>query len=165
MSGCNDEQYIHTYKVFKSPPKIISWDKPISWVRYDSQSLSRHASFRVPYYVYNSSKIGYGDLSITILAGGGSNQSNVNRWRKELDLPSLPEGEIDKLALIKSNDLGDYKIFKIINKINNDTAYLCAIMSLNNNKIFVKLSTPKIGISTVEEDFVNFCQSFKEVEK
>ena len=82
-----------------------------------------------------------------------------------MNLPDLKEDEIDELALIKSNDLGDYKIFKIINKVNNDTAYLCAIMSLNNKKIFIKLSTPKIGISTVEEDFIDLCQSFKAVER
>ena len=165
ISGCNDEQHINTYKIFKSPQKIISCDKPISWVLYESQSSSRHASFRVPYYVYNSSKIGYGDLSVTILSGGGSDQGNVNRWRKELNLPDLTEDKINESALIKSNDLGNYKIFKIINKVNNDNAYLCAIMPFNNKKVFVKLATPKIGISTVEQDFINFCQSFKAVEK
>ena len=76
LLGCNKDQYIRTYKVYKQPLDIqsresllgaeIIWNVPESWVEYDSDSSMRLSSFQVPYYGYDDSKIDYGDLSIFV---------------------------------------------------------------------------------------------------
>ncbi len=176
LIGCNKDQSIRTYKIYKQSLEIeseksslgfnISWDIPDSWVQYNSDSSMRLASFQVPYYGYDASKIDYGDLSIFVFnRDSGSDQENVNRWRNQIELPSQTESEINSSARNEINGLGSYKIFKLINKSGPDTAFLCAIMPINDNKVFLKLSIPKIGINMVEKDFFDFCQSFKIIEK
>jgi len=176
LVSCNNEGNIRTYKVYKqsleTEPKEsllgseISWDVPDSWIQYNSDSSMRLASFQVPYYGYDSSKIDYGDLSIFIFnRDSGSDQENVNRWRGQIELPPQTESEINSSARNEINDLGSYKIFKLINKSGPDTAFLCAIIPMNDDKIFLKLSIPKIGINMVEKDFFDFCQSFKIIKK
>ena len=69
LVSCNNEGNIRTYKVYKqsleTEPKEsllgseISWDVPDSWIQYNSDSSMRLASFQVPYYGYDSSKIDY----------------------------------------------------------------------------------------------------------
>ena len=176
LLGCNsDNQYIRSYKVYKQSLEIedkkspsglgVTWKSPDSWVEYNSDSSMRLASYQVPYYGYESSKIDYGDLSIFVFnQDSGTDQENVNRWRGQIGLPPQTKLEIDSSAQNESNNLGSYKIFKLINKSDSDTAFLCAIMPINDNKIFIKLSISKIGINIIEKDFFDFCQSFKVVE-
>ena len=171
LSCNNNDQHIRNYKVYKN--SIVSqnekstselgffWDAPDSWIEYNSDSSMRLASYQVPYYGYESSKIDYGDLSIFMFSqDSGTDQENVNRWRGQIGLPPQTELEIESSAQNESNELGLYKIFKLINKSGSDTAFLCAIMPINNNKIFIKLSISKIGINIIEKDFFDFCQSF-----
>ena len=177
LLGCNNnDQYIRNYKVYKNSIEVESekpipelgfvWDAPDSWIAYNSDSSMRLASYQVPYYGYESSKIEYGDVSIFMFnQDSGTDQENVNRWRGQIGLPPQTALEIESSAQNQSNDLGLYKIFKLINKSSSDTAFLCAIMPINNNKIFIKLSISKIGINIIEEDFFNFCQSFSLVKK
>ena len=173
LLGCNNnDQYIRSYKVYKHSSEAENkkslvelefvWKAPDSWIEYNSESSMRLASYQVPYYGYESSKIDYGDLSIFMFnRDSGTDQENVNRWRGQIGLAPQTELEIESSAQDESNNLGPYKIFKLINKSGSDTAFLCAIMSINDNKIFVKLSISKIGINIIEKEFFNFCQSFK----
>ncbi len=176
LLGCNNnDQYIRSYKVYKQSLEVqdekspfglgVIWEAPESWFEYNSDSSMRLASYQVPYYGYDSSRIDYGDLSIFVFSqDSGTDQENVNRWRGQIGLPPQSSLEIDSSAQNESNNLGSYKIFKLINKSGSDTAFLCAIMPINNNKIFVKLSISKIGINIIEKDFFDFCQSFKVAE-
>jgi len=177
LLGCNDnDQYIRNYKVYKQSLEAENekslfglgfiWEAPDSWIEYNSDSSMRLASYQVPYYGYDSSKIDYGDLSIFMFnRDSGTDQENVNRWREQIGLPPQKESEVESSAQNESNNLGSYKIFKLINKSSSDIAFLCAIMPINDNKVFVKLSISKIGINIIEKDFFNFCQSFRVVEE
>ena len=113
----------------------------------------RMASFAIPH------SGGTGDLSVVQLSGtGGGIESNVNRWRNQLDLESQSLIEIENNVIIKEGLLGKFSVVKIINpKI--DRAFLCAIIPTENHTIFVKLSLRHIGIGEVEDDFITFCSS------
>ena len=181
--SCNEDKYIRTYKVPKeipdnkinqlsfkpenkdsSSPQQISWDSPDSWIKSENTSSMRLASFQVPYYGYDPSKIDYADLSISILSGnGGGIKMNVNRWRNQVGLPPQTLNEIISSAQNLDNSIGAYQVFKIINKSSSDMAFICAVMPMKNNTIFIKLNIPKIGINLVEKDFLDFCGSFKAV--
>mgnify|MGYP001257557230 CR=1 FL=1 len=130
----------------------LSWEKPDSWVSSAGSSM-RLASFLVPY------SGGTGDLSVIKLGGtGGGLESNVNRWRRQLKLESLSLNEIEKNIIRKEGRLGNYSILQIINE-EIDSAFLCAIISTDNNTIFVKLSLRPMGVTDVKDDFITFCSS------
>jgi len=131
--------------------KLI-WEKPNSWVPSEGSSM-RLASFAIPY------SGGSADLSVIQLSGtGGGIESNVNRWRGQLDLTSQSWIEIEKNILSREGILGLYSVLQIINQ-KIDSAFLCAIIPTENHTIFVKLSLRPIGIFDVEDDFIIFCSS------
>ena len=113
----------------------------------------RLASFAIPY------SGGSGDLSVIQLSGtGGGIESNVNRWRQQLDLKSQSWNEIEKNLISMEGNLGKYSMLQIINQ-KIDSAFLCAIIPTENNTIFIKLSLRSVGITEVKDDFIKFCSS------
>ncbi len=182
--SCNKDQYISNYKVLKETPEnkanqFISdqsdwlespnyefgWEAPDSWIKSENTSSMRLATFQVPFYGYNPSKIEYADLSISVLSGdGGGLKMNVNRWRGQIGLEPQTLNAIISSAKNLENSIGSYQIFKLINKSSSDMAFICAVMPFQENTIFVKLNISKIGINLVEKDFETFCQTFKVLE-
>ena len=130
----------------------LIWEKPDSWVPSKGSSM-RLASFAIP-YSGNS-----GDLSVIQLGGdGGGLESNVNRWRRQLNLEPISLIEIEKNIIMKEGSFSNYKIIQIINQ-KMESAFLCAIIPNDNTTIFVKLSLKPIGINEVKDDFITFCSS------
>ena len=99
--SCDSSNHTRTYnlpKVDFVPQGIkktteeaeLIWEKPDSWISSKGSSM-RLASFSIPY------SGGAGDLSVIQLGGmGGGIESNVNRWRQQLDLESQSKIEIEK---------------------------------------------------------------------
>ena len=182
--SCNKDQYISNYKALKeapenkvnqftadpsnrleSPNDDFDWEVPDSWIKSENTSSMRLATFKVPFYGYDPSKIEYADLSISVLSGdGGGLKMNVNRWRGQIGLEPQTFNDIVSSAKNLENSIGSYQIFKLINKSSSDMAFICAVMPFQDNTIFVKLNISKIGINLVEEDFEAFCQTFKLLE-
>ena len=164
--SCDSGNHIRTYYLPKTkannftPPALkmetdpsgLIWKKPDSWMPSERSSM-RLASFAITY------SGGTGDLSVIKLNGtGGGIESNVNRWRRQLNLESQSWIEIEKNVMTREGKLGKYSVLQIINnKI--DSAFMCAIIPTKNQSIFVKLSLRPIGIAEVEDDFITFCSS------
>ena len=165
--SCNTGDNIRTYKLAKSDTPTVSstnqkqdvsvseeliWDMPSTWIPSSGSSM-RLASFSVPYL--ND----FGDLSVIKLGGrGGGLESNINRWRRQLSLGPISLVEIEKDIINKDGELGSYQIVKIVNQ-SIDSAFLCAIIPIDEYTIFVKLALKPKGISKVEDDFFYFCSS------
>ena len=134
----------------KNKSTKLIWEKPISWVPSEGSSM-RLASFAIPY------SGGTGDLSVIQLGGdGGGLKSNVNRWRRQLNLETVSLIEIEKDIIKKEGQLNIYSMIHIINQ-EMDSAFLCAIIPTGNYTIFVKLSLKPNGIIEVKDDFITFC--------
>ena len=113
----------------------------------------RLVSFSVPY------SLGLGDLSVIKLEGdGGGLLSNINRWRRQLNLDPLNIDEIEQNIVNMNGKLGSYKLIQIQNE-ETDNAFLCAILPLVDKTIFVKLALSPMGITEVENDFISFCSA------
>ena len=164
--SCTTQDNSRTYQLAKTsnPPTInknlieeerskkLIWEKPDSWIPSEGSSM-RLVSFSVPY------SFGLGDLSVIKLEGdGGGLLSNINRWRRQLNLDPLNIDEIEKNIVNMNGKLGSYKIIQIQNE-ETDNAFLCAILPLVDKTIFVKLSLNPKGITEVENDFISFCSS------
>ena len=146
-SKTTDKKELHINK-----SSDLIWEKPGSWVPSVGSAM-RLVSFAIPY------SGGSGDLSVIQLGGtGGGLESNVNRWRRQLNLESLSRIEIEKNIIRKDGLLGNYNMLQIINQ-EIDSAFLCAIILNGNYTIFVKLSIRPLGITEVKDDFITFCSS------
>ena len=116
---------------------------------------------RVASYTVPSSK-GNADLSVIYLNGnGGGNLANVNRWRKQLNLPITTEEEIESISRNYNSNIGLYKIYKIININNEASGFLCSIIPADGFTIFIKLNSHIETLDEVEEEFINFSSSFR----
>ena len=136
----------------RSKSTELIWEKPDSWVSSEGSSM-RLASFSVSY------SGGSGDLSVIKLTGtGGGLESNVNRWRGQLNLEPISLMEIENNITRKEGLLGTYSMIQIINQ-EIDSAFLCAIIPTDNYTIFVKLSLKPMGIIAIKDDFITFCSS------
>jgi len=164
--SCDSGNHIRTYHLSKTNNNNITpttikketrsseliWEKPNSWIT-SAGSPMRLASFAIPY------SGGSGDLSVIQLSGtGGGIESNVNRWRQQLNLESQSGMEINNNVVTKDGLLGRYNVLHIINQ-KIDSAFLCAIIPTQNHTIFVKLSLKPIGVTELEDDFITFCSS------
>ena len=121
--SCDADKHIRTYYLPKvknnlTPSSVIKetgssgliWEKPESWIASEGSSM-RLASFAIPY------SEGSGDLSVIQLSGnGGGIESNVNRWRQQLDLKSQSWFEIEKNVIKREGILGMYSFLKIISQ-------------------------------------------------
>ncbi len=163
LKNCDNSNKAKTYRILKTTEKkqsrestfkqdIITFDVPDSWIQSDPTPM-RLASFLVPY------SDGNGDLSVIKLAGdGGGLQANVNRWRRQLDKSSITLSEIEEDIYFHKGKLGEFKIIEIYN-LEKDFNFLCAIISTNNQTLFIKLSITKLGLVESKSDFIHFISS------
>ena len=161
--GCSKDKYTRTYLMEKSKPienqtnlekssNSLSWDKPNKWVVSKGSNM-RIASFDVPFD--NET----GDFSLIELSGdGGGLESNINRWRRQLNLAPQSLKEIKQNLISHKGKEGTYDVIKIINK-DDQLAFICAIIPIKNKTIFAKLSGTASIIEKAYNDFVSFCSS------
>jgi len=163
VQSCGQENHVRTYRLPKpekssqkqkveTPTSGFSWEKPENWIPSAGSNM-RLASFDVP---FSDAK---GDLSLIKLSGtGGDLESNINRWRGQLGLASQSLSEMKKNITTKEGKLGKYQLIKLFNNQSN-SAFLCAIMPVGSQTLFVKLSGGLTGIQESETDFISFCSS------
>ena len=161
--GCtpDNQEYTNSYKIPKKPSINQSqgnhipfkWTAPSHWL-IGNQSEMRVASYLIP------TANGSADLSVIYLNGdGGGVAANVNRWRKQLNLPNINLNEINEEAVSLKGKIGEYKIYEIINHENKDSGFLCAIIPAEEFTIFVKLNTYADNLVNLKNEFITFSSS------
>ena len=166
--SCSSEKNIRAYKLEKkqfsksivkddqgvNSFNDLSYEKPDTWISSSGSSM-RLLSFSIPY-----SK-GLGDLSVIKLnSRGGGLQSNVNRWRRQLDLSALSIDEIKKKISMMTGNHFNYEMIELVND-EDGRSFLCAIFFLDENTYFVKVSLNMEGILEIKSDFIKFCSSLQ----
>ena len=91
-------------------------------------------------------------------ASGGT-QANVNRWEKQIGLNASSMTDINKFSKSNIGKLGQYKIFKLINSNQKETAIIASIFQLKETTLFIKLSISSDGLEEMEDQFIKFCNS------
>ena len=146
------------------PKSSNSKQLQITWDVLDNWEETSGNNFALATYKIND-KVFDAEISITMFPGNaGGVKNNVNRWRRQLELPELDIESINKNAEIRSNSLGKFSIYKIINDQKPETAFLCMIQSSGDNTIFIKLKSTLNGINRLKNIFYNFCFSIRDKE-
>ena len=159
MSSCEDVSSPRVYKlkknlVQKDSPAVV-WSVPNDWEEIAGNTFSLAV-----YKILNVKD--YSEISVSKFPGdAGGVESNVNRWRRQVELSPLNLDQIISESITKINPIGRYSLHKIINNEKIKTAFLCMILPLDDSTIFVKLKSTKNEINNLEQSFIEFCSSFR----
>ena len=98
------------------------------------------------------------NISVSVFPGeAGGEEQNINRWRRQIGLPPKTLESIIKIEY-QNPFIGKYFAYDLVNKI-NDKAILAAIISQENQTIFIKMNTSATLINDRKYEFNLFCQS------
>jgi len=169
ISACDrNDQQIKVYRLVKAPSESpiaekaapinsatpqIKWELPSGWGE-GSPSTMRYASFAAT--EDNGEKV---DISIVTFPGdGGSDLDNVNRWRQQIGLAAVDEGE---LSSIIAPFQGKQINFSTADVVGPDSRTLAAWVRREGRSWFFKLSGPKDAVEKEKPKFVKFLQSVR----
>ena len=98
------------------------------------------------------------DVSVVILrSDGGGALANVNRWRGQVGMPPLAENELgSQLSDLKTPNQLQFRMVEIYGK---DAAILAAMMSLDDQTWFVKMTGASGHLKAEKPGFVTFLES------
>lgn len=135
---------------FATPPSSeLKWETPQGWKEVPASGM-RKASFLVEAGGLQ------GDASIIILGGGsGSLAANVNRWRGQIGLSSLPADQIEKEAKSENGKSGPFQWFHL----EGEKSILAAIFKKAETTLFIKLMGPGSLVEKNVDKFLDLCRS------
>jgi hypothetical protein len=133
----------------------LAWQAPASWVSKPAGSM-RKATYGVP---------GGGavsELSITAFPGDvGGELANVNRWRGQVGLPRLAEGDLESsVSRVEANGL-KFTVVELIPATEGANGILGAIVPFGGTTWFFKLMGPVPALRASKAEFIAFLQSVR----
>lgn len=140
------------------PGSPAQWTKPDGW---SEQPLSemRLGSFKV-----DGPNAASADVSVTAFPGdAGGLISNINRWRGQLQLPPLVEGQLAQM--IQRTDVENvpaYLVdFQTTENAPKPSRILGAVLQSDDRTWFVKMTGPPQFIESQRQKFLDFVKSFR----
>ena len=128
-----------------------SWTLPDGWTAKPASGM-RLATINIP------SSSGLLDASVTEF--GGDLAGNVNRWRGQIGLASLPEADIAATLTQVETGLGKGYIVALTNPESPDKALLAAIITRpTNTSVFIKITGAAAELEKIKPAFTSFTQS------
>ena len=136
-------------------------------ILFSCDSNKNITSFKIKNPYLSTSKIITENVSISIFPGNaGGIEQNVNRWRRQLNLPPYKNINLINKESIHNPLLGEYYLFHEFNNIDNK-AIIAAIIPQQDNTIFIKMNTSALLSYDRKYEFILFCQSlyFNEIQE
>lgn len=135
----------------------LTWTAPAAW-KAKTGSTMRKGSFAVP------GAGGDGDLAITAFPGDvGGELANVNRWRGQLNLPPIGEGELaSAVTRVEHNGLA-FGLVDLVGPGDKPQRMLGAYVPYHGATWFFKLVGPDTTVAQAKNDFLAFVQTVKPV--
>ncbi len=139
----------------------VTWTAPADWIAQPASSMRKGS------YLFKNTSGESADISIISFPGdAGGFAANVNRWRRQIQLPPLSEDEI--LKITKTTQTGNSIIFIIdfsseqpILDNQKFAQVIGAILNLKTESWFFKISGDKDTVSSQRKNFHSFIQSIK----
>jgi hypothetical protein len=134
----------------------LTWEAPAAWTP-KAPGPMRKASFGVP------GAGGEAELSITAFPGDvGGELANVNRWRGQVGLSSLPPSELDSaVSRVESGGLKIAIVEILAEGDPNGKSILGAIIPVDGSTWFFKLSGPASAVKASKPAFIGFLHTVK----
>jgi hypothetical protein len=133
----------------------LTWTAPPEWAQKPPAPM-RKATFAIP------SSSGDAELSITAFPGDvGGELANVNRWRGQVQLPPITEGELAKeVTRVEHNGL-KFGVADIVATGANPRRILGASVPFGGATWFFKIAGPDAAVSAAKPAFLTFLATVK----
>jgi hypothetical protein len=129
----------------------IEWEVPAGWSPAPASAM-RYAAFAAG--GDNSEKV---DISVVTFPGdGGSDLSNINRWRQQIGLSPIETNTIEAAPLKASNTT-----FSTIDIAGANARTVAAWTRKEGRAWFFKLTGPNAAVEKEKQNFVKFVQSVR----
>jgi hypothetical protein len=127
----------------------IRWTLPAGWKEKPAER------FRLASFAVNGEKGGQAEVVITSFPGSvGTELGNVNRWRGELALEPVGQGEIASEQVTVDSSPG--KVYDIAGK---SARTVVAVVQRNGNSWFIKLRGDSDAVAEAKSVFLEFLRS------
>ena len=124
----------------------------------DSNKNKNITSFKIKNPYLSEMKTIIENVSVSIFPGdAGGIEQNVNRWRRQLNLPPQDINLIKKESM-NNPLLGTYYLFHEFNNTENK-AIIAAIIPQEDQTLFIKMNTSAVLSYDRKYEFILFCQS------
>ncbi len=139
------------------PPSKVDYKLPDGWTDATSPGEMRMASFKI--HADN------GPADVSVMAVGGDERSNVERWQQQLT-PEVAQGRVkevlDKAQQIVVNEIPSKVYYLTDDAAENKEAILAAIIPWQaTNSLFVKLKGPASIAEANRQKFLDLVSSLK----
>jgi hypothetical protein len=136
----------------------LSWTAPAQWVA-KAPGAMRKGSFAI-----KGDNGPDADLSITAFPGDtGGLLANLNRWRGQVSIPPLAEGQLDGVVQHFDGDGLHFDVVDFVGSANGaPTRILGAVLSRQGETWFFKLMGPDALVAAHKDDFLAFLRTVKE---
>ena len=134
----------------------LSWTAPADW-KPKAPGAMRKGSFTVP------GAAGDADLSITAFPGDvGGELANLNRWRGQIQLASLTEGDLAGVTTrLDQNGLTFVVVDFVSPSTNKPARIVGAIVPVNGATWFFKLMGPDATVAAAKPAFFEFLKTIR----
>ena len=133
--------------------KMPQWEEPASW-----QSASPKSSVQLARFHISHTKEGDAEMTVSVLSGdGGGLLPNVNRWRRQINLPPL---ELESLGNVtRQLDLKDERKGVLVDMTGGESRVLVAVISVGEETWFYKMTGVPGAIEEEMAAFTKFVRS------
>lgn len=125
----------------------LTWDVPKHWQPGRASNMRK-----------GSYQTGALDIAVTSFPGDvGGEAANVNRWRQQLGLPTLPDNEV--AATVSDETSVSGLPLRVVELQNNGQATLAASLFYEGNSWFFKLTGPADQVEAERAAFTDWIRS------
>jgi hypothetical protein len=174
LSSCNNDK-VEVYRIPKesvdvamqsgtgrlAPPAPT--DNPAQWTKPDGWNPQPLSEMRLASFKVDGPNGGSADISVTAFPGdaGGLN-SNLNRWRGQLQLPSLSDDELSSaIQRIEVENVPTCLVdFQTADTNPKPSRILGAVLQTTDRAWFVKMTGPPDLLEGQRQKFLDFVRSF-----
>jgi len=174
LSSCNNDR-IEVYRIPKqeidvamqsgtgslAPPPPA--DNPVQWTKPDGWNAQPLAEMRLGSFKVDGSNGGSADISVTAFPGeAGGLGANLNRWRGQLQLPSLGNDELASVIQhTEVENVPTYLVdFQTAENNLKPSRILGAVFQTADRTWFVKMTGPPDLLESQRQKFFDFVRSF-----
>jgi len=138
------------------PNAPLAWTLPKGWSQEVAGGM-RYATLKPP-----ASVPGRVDVSVVVLPGpAGGELANVNRWRGQIGLPPLGDGELAAARKMVRSPAGELALYDFTSEGEKKSRMVAALAEVDGSTWFLKLAGDAEPVGTVRPDFLKLLESIR----
>lgn len=142
-----------TWQTALPPKKTPQWEAPAGW-----QSAPPTSSVQLARFHISHPQEGEAEMTVSVLRGdGGGLLPNVNRWRRQIELPPLEAESLGNVT--RQLDLNDERKGVLVDMSGGQSRVLVAVVSVGEETWFYKMTGPPGAIEKEMAAFTSFVHS------